>query len=72
MDGLAFLTIKSETEKFKDIITLVMSGDEDAEALTANRAREVLRKPLNISSVLAALDQQPYLNLSPLSGITYV
>lgn len=64
MDGFGFLNSQRKTARLRDIPTVVMSADGDAEstrlkttALCEFQSPSVLMKPLSISSVLTAIER---------------
>ena len=56
MDGLTFLQKKWEIAYIRDIPTVVMTAEEDKNLLQLGAsAIDILKKPLNIKSILAAV-----------------
>ena len=58
MDGTTFLGLKRGTARLRNIPTVVMSGDEDIELRRIEtNADDILKKPLNIRSLLEVLER---------------
>lgn len=58
MNGFTFLNFKRQIAKVREIPTVIMTGEEDTAILRLQTSHaEILKKPLTLKSVLAAIDQ---------------
>ena len=57
MDGMTFRKIQREHARLKNIPVIIMSGDEDMDSVSKIANVQVMKKPLEITKVLAAVKQ---------------
>ncbi len=57
MDGFEFLNLKRQSAKLNDIQTLIMSGEESLNLQIYDEFESILSKPLNMSSVVHAVER---------------
>lgn len=58
MDGMAFLSEHQKVQELKNIPIVLMSGEQDARRTgKINNVAEVVMKPLNITSVVQAVER---------------
>lgn len=64
LDGFSFLKLKRDNPRIKDIPTVVMSADGDGKSIRSriqapdqSKSPDILLKPLNIKSVIGAIEK---------------
>ncbi len=75
MDGFGFLKLKRATPRIKNIPTIVMSADGDGKSIRSrikpgdgSKSPDILLKPLNIKSVLGAIEKNIHSAPAPASN----